>query len=213
MMDEIVGVDPRVFQILRRAQDHGVVGKAPLVAHVEQARSFYSIVSDDVVPNARVLDLGSGGGIPGLVIADQWPDLRVTLLEGRSRRSEDLRSAIDGLGWGDRLGVISQRAEEAARDPFLRHTFDVVVARGFGPPAVTAECASPFLEAGGLLVVSDPPGGGESRWPADGCGQLGLEVERQQIEPWAFTVLRQMKRCPEQFPRRTGVPAKRPLFV
>ncbi|HET6966289.1 MAG TPA: hypothetical protein VFH58_16050, partial [Acidimicrobiales bacterium] len=106
----------------------------------------------------------------------------------------------------------ASRAEEAGRRPDLRGTFDVVVARSFGGPAVTAECGAPFLVAGGRLVVAEPPGGSADRWPAEGLEVLGLRPVEAMTEPSAFQVLLQQEPCPERFPRRTGIPAKRPLF-
>lgn len=207
-------LDPRVTAVLVEAQRLGIIGKAPLESHIDQARAFFSVVVDLAKPTARVLDLGSGGGLPGLVIASTWPELRVALLDGRSNRAENLSAAIDTLGFEARVQVIAQRAEEAGRESRHRQTFDLVVARGFGPPAVTAECAAPFLKISGLLVVSDPPGGGDhERWPEAGCELFGLRVERSQVDPWALTVLRQVKLCSDTYPRRTGLPQKRPLFT
>jgi len=69
---------------------------------------------------------------------------------------------------GERVRVIRSRAEVAGHDPALRFQFDLVTARGFGPPAVTAECAAGFLRVDGRLVVSEPPEDRVSRWPSDG---------------------------------------------
>jgi 16S rRNA (guanine527-N7)-methyltransferase len=103
----------------------------------------------------------------------------------------------------------------------FRGRYDLVVARGFGPPAVTAECAAPFLELGGRLVVSDPPdeppdrgeGGGSRRWPTAPLAALGLAPERSFAQPYHYQALRQVAPCPDRYPRRTGVPRKRPLFA
>jgi 16S rRNA (guanine527-N7)-methyltransferase len=91
-----------------------------------------------------------------------------------------------------------------------------VTARGFGRPAITAECAAPFLRLGGLLVVSEPPpssvaAAGE-RWPADGLALCGLAPERVWATAFHYRSLRQSSPCPDRLPRRVGVPAKRPLF-
>jgi 16S rRNA (guanine527-N7)-methyltransferase len=127
------------------------------------------------------------------------------------------------------MDVSCGRAEIQGRDDSLRGTFDAVVSRSFGSPSVTAECGSPFLKQGGLLVVSGPPAGdrkpdqtgeptGEvvevtsSRWPAAGLSRLGLKLVDLISEPFHFAVLRQEELCPGEFPRRDGVPAKRPLF-
>ena len=189
-----------------------MIGGAALEAHRDHALGFVRAVADLAPLDARVLDLGSGGGLPGLVIAVEYPHLCVTLLDGRITRTEALQSAASELDLLERVDVVTDRAEEAGRSPALRYQFDLVFARGFGSPSVTAECGAPFLRVGGFLVVSDPPGGSAQRWPAEDCGKLGLVVVRSLTAPWAFTVLRAEFPCPDTFPRRTGVPGKRPLF-
>jgi 16S rRNA (guanine527-N7)-methyltransferase len=84
---------------------------------------------------------------------------------------------------------------------------------------VVAECAAPLLKVGGWLVVSEPPRDGPSvaddeasRWPAGSLGQLGLEPGEPVHEEFDYRVLRQAVPCPDRFPRRNGVPAKKPLF-
>jgi len=100
------------------------------------------------------------------------------------------------------------RAESFGRAVAARGTFDLVVARGFGPPAVTAECAAPFLQVGGRLAVSDPPGG--RPWPPGPLLELGLRPRGAAQGEASIMVLEQVAGCPERFPRRS--PAKRPLF-
>lgn len=134
----------------------------------------------------------------------------MTLLDAGKRRCQVLQDGISDAGWEPRVSVICGRAEELARVPDLRGTFDAVVARSFGPPGVTAECASGFLSIGGLLVVSDPPE--SARWPEAGLELLGLRTEMRVSDPFHFSVFRQVEACPKAYPRRNGVPAKRPLF-
>ena len=104
-------------------------------------------------PNARwgglrrVADLGSGGGVPGIVLALRWASTDVALVESSSRRARFLRETVELLGVGDRVVVVEARAETAARDAGLREAFELVTARGFGPPAVTAEIAAGFAAA------------------------------------------------------------------
>lgn len=172
----------------------------------------------------RLVDLGSGGGVPGLVVAHSWPEVELALLEASRRRCEFLRRSIAQLGFDGRVSVLEGRAEELGRDPDLRGTFDGAFARSFGKPAVVAECAAPLLRPGGWLVVSEPPadGGGitgtarperqRERWPADELGRLGLEPGVAVTEEFEYQTLRQALPCPPRFPRRNGVPAKRPLF-
>ena len=165
----------------------------------------------------RVLDLGSGGGLPGLVLAIYRPELELTLLEARQRACRFLREAVAGLGSAG-VVVVEARAEEAARRADLRETFDVVVARSFGPPAVTAECAVGFLRAGGRVIVSEPPDEvgshlASARWPADGLDALGLGPAVRGGESGATFVSLPKVRMDDRWPRRVGIPAKRPLWT
>ena len=84
-------------------------------------------------------------GLPGLVLVGMWPDCRATLLDAGERRCAFLAEAVDRLGLGGPGDGRAVPAEEAGRRPDLRGGFDLVVARSFGPPAVTAECGAPFL--------------------------------------------------------------------
>ena len=92
----------------------------------------------------------------------------------------------------------------------------MIVSRSFGAPPVVVECAAPLLRVGGRLVVSEPPRASEpvqgGRWPAKGVAMVGMEVESELSGPPALTVLRQLRACPARYPRRVGIPAKRPLF-
>jgi len=167
------------------------------------------------------LDLGSGGGLPGLVLAWRWGDRPAVLLDANLRRSNALERAVAGMDWSDRVAVLRGRAEEVGRQARWRASQPAVVARSFGPPAVVAECASPLLSPGGLLVVSEPPTGligGDAvvghpeRWPEEALAQLGLRPARFHQREFGYQVLVQDHPCPERFPRRTGVPQKRPFF-
>lgn len=159
----------------------------------------------------RAVDLGSGGGLPGLALALCWPRSRWTLLDSHGRAATFLHEAADQLELTERVRVVLGRAEDHGRQPDARGQAELVVARGFGPPAVTAECAAPLLAVGGHLVVSEPPEPGD-RWPAAGLALLGLEPGPLVNMGASYRVLVQAQPCPEAYPRRTGVPAKRPFF-
>ena len=202
-----------VRAVLVEAQASGFLGPGPLgpqMAHAELFAAAYEQVAK-TRPD-RVLDLGSGGGLPGLVLAAHWPDSRFVLIEGSARRAAFLQRSLRCLPWGERVVVAGMRAEEAARQDDLRSSFQLVVARSFAAPAVTAECAAGFLSVGGWLIVSEPPAGGTSRWPAHGAAQLGLSPAVGLDVGAHFCALRQDAPCPKGYPRRVGIPAKRPLF-
>lgn len=187
-----------------------MLGPGPVAGHIEHATGFVRAVGD---PHPdRAVDLGSGGGLPGLVVASAWPGAAVVLLDASERRTGFLIRAVSALGLQRRVTVAHMRAEDAGRDPMWRGRADVVVARSFGPPAVTAECAAPLLGVGGRLVVSEPPHS-EERWPPASLLQLGLRPAARLEQAFSrFQILRQDEPCPDRFPRRVGVPNKRPLF-
>jgi len=220
-----------VESVLARSRSLGFLGPGSVRVQVEHALGFASgPVGRSGGGPRRALDLGSGGGVPGLVLAHAWPDAEMVLLDAAARRGVFLESAVAELGLTARVRVVRARAESAGRDPALRGRFDVVVARSFGAPAVTAECGAPFLGVGGRLLVSDPPVEGEDgssspesadsargaatpeRWPASGLDVVGLAVEQAWPVPFHYRSLVLTRRCPDRFPRRDGVPAKRPLF-
>jgi 16S rRNA (guanine527-N7)-methyltransferase len=208
--------------VLERSRDLGFLGPGPLEGQIHHAEAFMSAAraslgdatdsgADDGVPALEILDLGSGGGLPGLVILARWPRAAVSLLDASIRRTEFLREAIGELGVQDRSRILCGRAEELAHDPVLRERFDAVVARSFGPPPVTAECAAGLVRPGGLLITAEPPDPSD-RWDEEGLAQLGFGRAKVFPGPPAIAVITKVSVCPDRFPHRNGVPAKRPLF-
>jgi 16S rRNA (guanine527-N7)-methyltransferase len=196
---------------LVEAQAAGALGPGDVRAHIEHAERFAAAVGEP--PTGPALDLGTGAGVPGLLLALRWPASQWVLLDGRPRRTEPLAAAVERLGLGDRVGVVCQRAEEAGHDPTRRQQFALVVSRSFAAPAPTAECGGALVAVGGKLVVSEPPAsasdGAAGRWPAEPLRQLGLEPVAGSA---GVQVLAKVGPTPADRPRRTGVPAKRPLF-
>jgi 16S rRNA (guanine527-N7)-methyltransferase len=165
------GARGRLLALYVDAQRIGLLGPGPVDQHLDQALAFGAAVPH--VP-VRFADLGSGAGIPGLVLAALvWPDARAILVESQARRIQHLRRAVEVLGIGDRVEVYPGRAEDAGRREH-RETCDVVVARAFGPPAVVAECAVALLGPAGSLYVSEPPATNADRWPAARLAELGF---------------------------------------
>ncbi len=205
---------PRLVEVLEEARRLGFLGPGPVADHIVHARAYAAAGGADD-PSRPALDLGSGGGVPGLVLAAEGGERRWTLVEANQRRCTFLVEAVATLDLGTRVEVVSERAEQVAREPRHRGRYGMVVARGFGRPAVTAECAAPLLAGGGLLLVSEPPEGGaeeHERWPAAGLDRMGLVLRTVTTGPPRIAVLQQAGACPERFPRRVGIPAKRPLW-
>ena len=198
---------------LEESRARGFLSSQDLKGQIAHARGFY-LVWESVRggPPEKLLDLGSGGGLPGLVLADHWR-CHVVLLDSMERRGSLLREVAEMEDAPPRLSVVVARAEDAARFASLEGTFDLVTARSFAPPAVTAECAVRFLAIGGLVIVSDPPGGGEpGRWPEDGLSRLGLRASGHLVGGFSYRVLEKTRETEERYPRSSGVPGRRPLW-
>lgn len=196
--------------LLERARASGLLGPGPVADQIEHARAWARGLGE---PPAAFLDLGSGGGLPGLVLAAAWPAARAVLLDARRRPAEWLRTAVVELDLGDRVRVVEARAEAAGREPDLRERFPLVVARSFAGPAVTAECGAPFVAPGGRLSVSEPPGADPGRWPAAELADLGLRrVETARPPGASFVVLARVGPLDERWPRAVGRPGKRPRW-
>lgn len=189
----------------RIAQERSVVGPGDPADHLARAEAMTEVLAP---PNVAV-DLGSGAGIPGLALAGLWPSSRWILLDAALRRVHLLRDSVDALGWAGRVTVVHGRAEDVARDPAYRGVADLVTSRSFGPPAVAAECGAAFLCVGGVMAVTEPPESGGGRWDADGLARLGLHRDAL---VGGLQVLRCVELTAPAFPRRPGVPGKRPLF-
>lgn len=201
--------DGHLLAILEQSKERGFLGPGPVLFHVEHAGAFGAALGTA----SRVVDLGSGGGVPGLVLARQHPDVHFTLVDAMERRTAFLNWAVSSLEMTDQVDVVTGRAEDLARVDGLAGSFDLVVTRSFGPPAVTAECAVGFLRPGGRIVVSEPPTDEGTRWPSSGLALLAL-VADEKISSGAASlqVLRLSGHLDRRYPRRVGVPAKRPLF-
>jgi 16S rRNA (guanine527-N7)-methyltransferase len=196
--------------VLEGAQERGLVGPGPLDAHLSHSLAWAAALGP--APE-RFVDLGSGGGVPGLVLALCWPDTRAVLLDAHQRAVAWILEATERLGLGGRVQAVAERAETAGRDPGFREAFSLAVARGFAAPAVTAECGSAFVVPGGRLSVSEPPGSDPARWPAEELEVLALRRTETLVEGGtSFVVLEKTGPLDTRWPRRVGQPRRRPLW-
>ena len=158
--------------------------------HGEHAMGFVSFLDDPQREfTGHVVDIGSGAGLPALVLADAFPLTSWTLVERRSGRCDLLRRAVSRLGLHDRVEVRSEDVTLAAWSE-LRGAADWVTARSFGPPADTAECAVGFLREGGQLLTSEPRSSDHAqRWPTRPLHSIGLHL----LEDWSVPAGRYLR--------------------
>jgi 16S rRNA (guanine527-N7)-methyltransferase len=176
--------DEPLIEALGQSQRLGMLGDLPINDVIRHARLFTAAFQAHA-PNGvvhDVADIGSGGGVPGLVLAVDLTDAYVTLIDRRAKRTDHLQRLVRRLGLQDRVTVIA--ADLTSPPSALRGAFDAVSARGFGPPSVTLELGAPLLRRGGLLAVSEPPAAAPDRWDPswlecaelDRCTPLGAPV-------------------------------------
>jgi 16S rRNA (guanine527-N7)-methyltransferase len=165
----------------------------------------------------RVIDVGSGAGLPGLPLKIAFPSLALTLLDANEKRGAFLREAVEALALSD-VTVLVGRAEALAHDPAQRCHYDLALARAVAPLPTLLEYCVPFLVVGGRLVAQK--GTAASRELAEAGGALrALAAEVEAVEtllppggrPQSVVVVRKMDPTPPELPRRVGVPSRRPL--
>ena len=163
----------------------------------------------------RVVDVGSGAGLPGIPIKIARPDLEMTLIEADQTKAAFLVHACAALGL-EHVDVVARRAEEAGQDPAMRESFDVAVARALAPLPVLVELCLPLVRVGGRLLAQKT----ESEDPATAARAiqlLGGKLSGVEAAPSAarragtIVIIDKLRPTPASYPRRAGVPARKPL--
>jgi len=163
--------DAALIDVLQRAQRLGSLGDRPVEEVIAHARLFLPALAGVTGP---VADIGSGAGVPGLIIALDRPDLAVTLIDRRATRMDEVRRAVQALGWEERVSVVTADVKDLSRDSQHAFGYEAVVSRGFGPPDTTVRLARGLIQIGGRLVVTEPPKPDPNRWPLNLLQSLGL---------------------------------------
>jgi 16S rRNA (guanine527-N7)-methyltransferase len=179
-----------------------------VAAHVADSLDLMPFVSGPLV------DVGSGGGFPAIPLAIAT-GLEAVLVESVAKKARFLERVAAALGL--RVRVRAQRAEEAARDPGLRERFACATARAVASTPVVLELTLPFLELGGVAVLQRGRFSDAERTATQDAALVLGGVLRDEVRPQLAgderRVLLVVKERPtnSRFPRRAGIPAKRPL--
>lgn len=206
--------ETELLEVLVRAQSLRFLGPGDPVDHLSHALGFRdAVVAHLGTEPDRFCDLGTGGGVPGLVLAALWPESQGALVESAARRCAALEEWSRDLGIQDRVAVLHGRTEYWAHVDGYRETFQVVTARSFARPGITAEMAAGLVRVGGTLVVSDPPDAPVDRWPVEALANIGFGPAQAVIERSVhFSCVDKLRKADPTTPRSEGKPAKRPLW-
>ncbi len=187
--------------------------------HIDEALALAAALDAHGVLASPVIDIGTGGGLPGLPLKIARPELEITLVEANRKKAQFLREAVADLGLAG-ITVICGRAEELARDAAHRETYALALARAVAPLRTLLELTLPFLQMGGMLAA--PKGSSAAREieaAEHALRTLGGEVVR--CEPLSvpnarkptptLVIVKKVARTPDSYPRRAGMAKKRPL--
>ncbi len=193
-----------------------------LVKHFIDSLSCLLGVPSKISQNIRkIIDIGSGAGFPGIPLKIYQPRFDITLLEATRKKVEFMRYVSCRLGFESSLKVIHGRAEEYGRNGEYREKYDLAVSRAVSNLAILAEYCLPFVKIGGIFISQK---GREIKGELQKAGKaievLGGRV--REVIPYKLplregelernlVVIDKMEKTPEDYPRRTGVVAKRPI--
>lgn len=166
----------------------------------------------------QVIDVGTGAGFPGIPLKILLPGLKLTLVEATGKKVEFCTHVVKGLGL-DHVEVVQGRAEDIGQDVNHRQSYDVALARAVAPLSVLVEYMLPFLRVGGRAIAQKGETAHTEAHEAEGAlGILGGCVDRLipvelpgVVETRYLVVINKLVATPGKYPRRTGVPEKRPL--
>ncbi len=226
--EQVATLDRYIDLVLgwRRARVTGVRGRDAVTATLVgdalallEALAALDALSVEAVRPVRLLDLGSGGGSPGVPLAVAAPALSVVLLDSVRRKCEFLTQAVTALGLGGRVDVVCARSETyTARGGAGRGVFDLVTARAVGALAEVVELAAPALAPGGRLLA---PKTGAALEYERGAGDLAaaacglapgptLTLSSSPLDDSVCATFVKVSATPDWLPRRPGVAGRRP---
>jgi 16S rRNA (guanine527-N7)-methyltransferase len=163
----------------------------------------------------KLVDVGSGGGLPGLPLKIARPELAVTLVESDQDKAAFLVRACAALGLQD-VQVVAKRAEDVGRDPLYREAFDLAVARALAPMRVLAELCLPLVKVGGRLLAQKTSHEDVDR-ATGAIDAMGGALNRVAAAPstargaGTVVIVDKVRPTPPAYPRRAGLPARKPL--
>lgn len=179
--------------------------------HILDSLTLVGLLSE-LPAGSRVIDVGSGGGLPGVPLAVVMPDLRFTLLEATGKKAGFLRHAVSVLGLKN-TNVMLGRSERAGQNGAHREQYDAAVARAVGPTATIAELTVPLVKLGGRVLLIKGQKAEEELAAAKQALYLLHAVHAGTVETptGRIVVLEKSRKTPKAYPRADGEPKRAPL--
>ena len=203
--------DSRLAELARLIEGWPGLVAAPAAGLIDDCL----VLVDHLGDARRLVDVGSGGGLPGLPLKIVRPDLQVSLVESDGHKAAFLVRACAELGLAG-VDVVSRRAEDAAQDPAYREAFDVAVARALAPMPVLAELCLPFVRVGGRLLAQktdaeDVAGAARAIELMGGGPPRVVGAASAARRSGTVVIVEKARSTPDAYPRRAGLPARKPL--
>ena len=211
----------RYFELLVEWNEH-----INLTAITEKDEVYLKPFSDSIAPilqglienqPIRLLDIGAGAGFPSLPMKILFPELDVTIIDSLNKRINFLHLLAEELGLSG-VHFYHGRAEDFAQDKAFRAQFDLVTARAVARMQVLSELTIPYLKVGGRLLALKASNAPEELEEAKNALNLlfskvedNLQYELPNGDPRYITVVEKKKETPNKYPRKAGMPNKRPL--
>lgn len=182
------------------------------VRHVFDSLTLFPVINETLEDGASIIDVGSGGGLPGVVLAIVMPTMSMTLLEATGKKAAFLRKVAEDLKIPN-IAVVEERAEKAGQSQQHREMYDAAVARAVGPMSVIAELTVPLVKPEGRVFLIK----GQKAEEELAAAKKALHCLHARHETTIDTptgkivVLDKPRKTPAIYPRRDGEPKRMPL--
>lgn len=203
--------DSRLAELARLIEQWPGLTAGPAMALIEDSL----VVLDHLGAARSLVDVGSGGGLPGLAIKIARPELAITLVEADQSKAAFLVQTAARLGLRG-VDVVPKRAEEAGREPRLREMFDVATARALAAMPVLVELCLPLVRVGGRLLAQkttteEIDRAGHALEVLGGHLSAVIPAPSDARSTGTVVIIDKVRPTPAPYPRRPGLPARKPL--
>jgi len=213
-----INVNKFLELLARENAKHNLVsrkaGQEELFSHIEDSRQLLDFCS---LVDKKIIDIGSGAGFPALILAIYCPDAQFTLVEADLKKSDFLALVVAELGLQN-VEIVRERVEILGQNPLFRGQYDICTSRAVAAMNIMMEYGLPLVKQGGSLYLWK----GKNYQQEIEQAEPALKILRGRVEESylynlleekdrAIVVVRKAGETPKQYPRRVGIPGKRPL--